>query len=43
MNDSIIKLEDCQLDEISGGVTGKQVAKYAIKDLLVLFACRNKT
>ncbi|MDO4503598.1 MAG: hypothetical protein Q4B84_00410 [Clostridia bacterium] len=31
MSSSIIKLEDCQLDEISGGVTGKQVAKYAIK------------
>ena len=31
MSSSIIKLEDCQLDEISGGITGKQVAKYAIK------------
>ena len=35
MNNSIVKLEDFELDEISGGVTAKQVAKkagaYAIK------------
>ena len=42
MNNSIVKLEDCQLDEISGGISidkakAKQVAKkttgYAIKGL----------
>ena len=27
MNDSLVKLEDFQLDEISGGVTLKQAAK----------------
>ena len=35
MSSSIIKLEDCQLGEISGGITAKQIAKktgaYAIK------------
>lgn len=35
MNNSIIKFKDCQLDEISGGITAKQIAKktgaYAIK------------
>ncbi len=35
MKNSIVKLEDCQLDEISGGITAKQIAKktgaYAIK------------
>lgn len=35
MNNLIVKLEDFELDEISGGVTAKQVAKkigaYAIK------------
>lgn len=31
MSSSIIKLEGCQLDEIFGGSTGKEVAKYAIK------------
>ena len=37
MNNSIVKLEDFELDEISGGITAKQVAKktagYAIKGL----------
>ena len=45
MNNSIVKLEDCQLDEISGGISidkakAKQVAKkttgYAIKGLCTL-------
>lgn len=38
MNNSLVKLEDFQLDEISGGITAKQVAKntagYAIKGTL---------
>lgn len=40
MNNSIVKLEDFELDEISGGGTAKQVAKkttgYAIKGLCTL-------
>ena len=31
MNNSLVKLEDFQLDEISGGITAKQVGAYAIK------------
>lgn len=38
MNNSLVKLEDFQLDEISGGITAKQVSKkagaYAIKGTL---------
>ena len=30
MNDSLVKLEDFQLDEISGGVTLKQAAKKVV-------------
>lgn len=37
MNDLLVKLEDFQLDEISGGITAKQIGKkagaYAIKGL----------
>ena len=40
MNDSLVKLEDFQLDEISGGITAKQVGKkigaYAIKGTCTL-------
>ena len=31
MNNSITKLKDFELDEISGGITAKQVGAYAIK------------
>ena len=38
MNDLLVKLEDFQLDEISGGITAKQIGKkagaYAIKGTL---------
>lgn len=34
MNNSLVKLEDFQLDQISGGITAKQVGAYAIKGTL---------
>ena len=36
MDNSLVKLEDFQLEEISGGITAKQVGEYVIKRVCAL-------
>ena len=37
MGNSVIKLNDSELNEISGGISAKKVGSYAIKGLFAVF------